>query len=243
MKKEYLGKNITAFISKEHGFGTDAVLLADFANPRASDKICDLGTGCGIIPLLWCRNERKSMIYAIDIQKSACEQLSEAIKINSIEDKIEVINADLRELGGRLPKGTFDIVTMNPPYKAPNAGIKNNSDAASIARHELSCTMADVAAAASSLLRFGGKLFICQRPERLCDVFDEMRKAGIEPKRLRLVVQRSGEAPWLVLVEGRRGSKPGLTVCPDLLITENGEYSAEMKEICKDYYGNKANKS
>jgi len=232
---EYLGAGITAVISQEHGFGTDALLLAYFASPKRADRICDLGTGCGIIPLLWCREKRESLITAVDIQSSACEQVKKAIEINSLQGKLEIINADLRELKGSVPFGVFDMVTMNPPYKAANAGIKSMSDAALIARHEIMCSLADIMQAASRLLRFGGRFCLCHRPERLSDIFCLMHENGIEPKRLRLVCQRESTAPWLVLVEGRKGGRHGLKIEPSLIIMDGDGYSDEMKIICSEY--------
>jgi tRNA1(Val) A37 N6-methylase TrmN6 len=233
---EYLGSGITAVISQEHGFGTDALLLACFASPKSVDRICDLGTGCGIIPLLWCRDKREGLITAVDIQRSACEQVNRAIEINSLQGKLETINADLRELKGVLPLGVFDLVTMNPPYNAANAGMKISSDdAACIARHEVMCSLADVMRAASSLLRFGGRFCLCHRPERLCDIFCLMREYSIEPKRLRLVCHRESTAPWLVLVEGRKGGRHGMKIEPPLIIMDGNDYSNEMKSIYSEY--------
>lgn len=234
-RKEYLGAGITAFVSDSHIFGTDAVLLADFAAPSKKARCCDLGSGCGIIPLLWCKKET-GKITAVEIQPLAVEQINAAIEFNSLSERLEAVNADLRELKGKVPFGCFDVVTMNPPYKASGAGIESRSGADKIARHETMCSLSDVCAAAKKLLNFGGKLCMCIRPERLCELFCEMRAAGIEPKRLRLVSKLPGKAPWLALVEGRRGGRSGMTVEPELFVYgDSGEYSDEMKKIYGDY--------
>ncbi|MGN0543828.1 MAG: tRNA1(Val) (adenine(37)-N6)-methyltransferase [Acutalibacteraceae bacterium] len=234
-RKEYLGAGITAFVSDSHIFGTDAVLLADFAAPSKKARCCDLGSGCGIIPLLWCKKETDK-ITAVEIQPLAVEQINAAIEFNSLSGRLEAVNADLRELKGKVPFGCFDVVTMNPPYKASGAGIESRSGADKIARHETMCSLSDVCAAAKKLLNFGGKLCMCIRPERLCELFCEMRAAGIEPKRLRLVSKLPGKAPWLALVEGRRGGRSGMTVEPELFVYgDSGEYSDEMKKIYGDY--------
>ena len=237
---ENLGSGISAVVSKAHGFGTDALLLAYFAAPKKRDKVCDLGTGCGIIPLLWCRDGLAEKITAVEIQPAACNQVSAAIKACALENKLEIVEADLRELKGRLPMGAWNLVTINPPYKALNAGIKSRGEADLIARHEVFCSLADAAAAASSgLLNFGGRFCLCQRPERLCEVFAAMRGAGIEPKRMRLVVQSPGKAPWLVLVDGRKGGKPGMKIEPELLIqNRDGSYTGEMLAVYGEYYEN-----
>lgn len=234
-RQEYLGSGITAVVSEAHSFGTDAVLLAHFASPGKWAVCCDLGSGCGIIPLLWCRHEG-GRITAVELQPLGVKQIEAAIELNSLSDRLTAVNADLRDLKGRVPFGCFDLVTMNPPYKVSGAGIESSSAPDKIARHETMCSLSEVCAAAAKLLNFGGRFCVCIRPERLCELFCEMRSAGVEPKRLRLVAKCPGKAPWLVLVEGRRGGKSGMTVMPDLFVHgEDGGYSAEMKEIYGDY--------
>lgn len=234
-RHEYLGGGITAVVSSAHSFGTDAVLLADFAAPSKKTVCCDLGSGCGIIPLLWCRKEG-GKITAVELQPLGVSQINQAVELNGLSERLTAVNADLRELKGKVPFGCFDLVTMNPPYKASGAGIESAASSDKIARHETMCRLSDVCAAAAKLLNFGGRFCVCIRPERLCELFCEMRSAGIEPKKLRLVAKCPEKAPWLVLVEGRRGGKSGMNVMPDLFVhAPNGEYSAEMKKIYGDY--------
>ncbi len=236
---EYLGSGISAVVSAAHGFGTDALLLAYFAAPKMKEKVCDFGTGCGIIPLLWCRRERTEKITAIEIQPDACEQVKTSIIKNSLQEKLEIVNADIRHLKGVLPMNTWDLVTMNPPYKAENTGIKSQNETDLIARHEVLCNPEEAAAAAAGLLKFGGRFCLCHRPERLCDVFSAMRMAGIEPKRMRTAAQTSDKAPWLILVEGKKGGKPGMIIEPQLVIKkDNGEYSDEMRMVYGEYANN-----
>ena len=241
---EYLGSGISAVITKSHRFGTDALLLASFAAPKKKEKACDFGTGCGIIPLLWCRSERKEKVAAVEIQPEACEQVKMAIELNSLQEKLEIFNADLRGLKGVLTMGAWDLVTMNPPYKASDAGIKSFSEADLIARHEVMCSLEEVAAAASGLLKYGGRFCLCHRPERLCDIFFAMRSAGIEPKRMKTVAQTAGKAPWLVLVEGRKGGRAGMKIEPQLLLqNEDGGYTPDMLAVFGEYYENDRRKA
>ncbi len=234
-KKEYLGAGITCFVSDDHTFGTDAVLLAHFAAPKSKTVCCDLGSGCGIIPLLWCKGET-GHITAVEIQEQAARQIDEAIEFNSLEDRLTAVCADLRNLKGAVPFGHFDLVTMNPPYKASGAGIISKSDADKIARHDTMCTLNDMCECAAHLLNFGGRFCACIRPERLSELFVTMSKNGIEPKRLRLVSKYPGKAPWLALVEGKRGAKSSLKVENELYVYgPGGEYSDEMKMIYGDY--------
>ncbi len=232
---EPLGGGLDITVSAEHRFGTDAVLLADFSAPKAGDTACDLGTGCGIIPMLWFKQGRVSAATGVEIQPEAVALCQQTIVRHCLQNKFTVWNGDLKEVKGHFAAGSFDLVTCNPPYKAQGAGIQNPEEAHKIARHETACTFADVAAAAAWLLRFGGRFCICQRPERLCDLLCEMRSAKIEPKKVRFVAQQAGQEPWLVLIEGRVGGHPGLRVLPGLIVEQDGHLTPEMLQIYGDY--------
>lgn len=231
---EDLGDGVGVVVSKQHTFGTDAMLLAAFANPKRNDIACDFGSGCGIIPFLWLRDKKCSQITAVEIQETGCNQMCRSLELNET-DKIIVLNRDLKNIDD-LKAGSFDVVTMNPPYKIENGGIKNEEDFATIARHETFCNMDDIAKSAARLLRFGGKLCICQRPERVFDVMYSMRKNGIEPKTLRFVSKKGDTQPWLVLIEGKRGAKNGLKVLGNLVAyNDDGTLTDEMLEITEKY--------
>lgn len=225
---EKLSDKIQICISSEHRFGTDAFLLADFAKPRHKDLVCDFCTGSGIIALLMEKNFQPAHIDAVEIQQKAHEQL----KITIERSEIKNIKAILGDLKSYRSEKELDLITCNPPYKINNTGAKNDSKAVSVARHEIMCTIDDVCLAAKNNLKFGGRLCICNRPERLCDVMVAMRSNGIEPKRIRFVSKNPVTAPWLVLVEGRKGGNAFLQVEPQLYIQdENGETSSELKRI------------
>ncbi len=236
-KFEPLGNGIKIIVSQNHTFWTDTILLAHFSLPRRNDKVCDLGTGCGAIPLIWSRENPPESITAVEIQNEACSMLERSIKYNSLKNKIEVINGDLCNLKGKIEFSSYDLVVCNPPYKAVGTGIVNPDEPHKIVRHEAACTMNDISRAASKLLNFSGRFCMCQRPERLCDVIISMRNNGIEPKRLRFVQQRQNKPPKLFLIEGKRGGKPGgLIVEPVLFIEkEGGEFSDEMVRIYGAY--------
>ncbi len=247
---ELLGGGIELVVSPDHGFGTDAFLLADFADPKKTDLVCDLGTGCGIIPLLLRRNGVTGDLYGVDIQEAAIAQFTESVARNTEKfpdggfDRVYPVLADLKTLADGaaadlpvpLPFGRFKTVIMNPPYKMSGAGILSETAADQIARHETECTIEDVSAAASRLLNFGGKLAICQRPERLTDCMSAFRAHGIEPKRLRFVQKQPDTAPWLFLLSGTLGGKPWLQVDPPLFIqSPDGSDSDELKRILGSY--------
>lgn len=227
---EKLTDKIYVCASSEHRFGTDAFLLADFCGYRMKDKVCDLGTGCGIIPLIMQKNKPPQITYAVDIQESAVAQLRMGLEKSEISGIVPIC-ADLKELWENAPLGQLDLVTCNPPYKAANAGFESTIDAQRIARHEIMCNINDVCAAGEKLLKFGGRLCICNRPERLSDVIFAMKNHKIEPKRLRFVSKNPQEAPWLFLIEGKKGSKPFMRVEPQLYIRSENGFSEELKKI------------
>ena len=216
VKREPLGR-LHICVSDAHRFGTDAFLLAAFSRYQVRDVACDLGTGCGIIPLVMERHMPPRQIYGLDIQPEAIRLLEQTVAENRLTNLTPVLG-DLRTLWPDAPLEQCTLVTCNPPYKAQGAGMESAGDAARIARHELLCDISDVCGSAARLLRFGGRLCLCNRPERLCDVLCAMRSAGIEPKRLRFVAKHPDTAPWLFLVEAQKNRKTGLKIEPDILI-------------------------
>ncbi|MDR1563772.1 MAG: methyltransferase [Oscillospiraceae bacterium] len=237
VRLEDLGGGVRIAVSREYGFGTDAVLLADFAKPSARQRVCDFGTGCGIIPLLWMRENPPVHTYGIEIQEGAFPLLNKSLEINNeLSQRLSFFNADLRELKGLIPSNSLDLISCNPPYKKAGAGAASPELSRGMARHELSCTLEDVIKAAKPLLKFGGRLCMCLRPERTAELISLMHEHNLEPKRLRFVQQRADTPPWLVLVEGRKGAKQGVTCLPVLTIeSAQDEYSCEYKEIYKLY--------
>lgn len=234
LKREPLGKGFYINVTPHHTFGTDAVLLSNFAHPKKRDKLVDLGTGCGIIPLLMLRDGNLKEAIGVDISSEAttlAQKTKEELEISNFS----VVNSDLKELKGKVDFGCHTLVTCNPPYKAPNAGLKNPDKVEMVARHEVACTLEDIIAVSAKLLQTNGRLCMCHRPERLSELMSLMTKYKIEPKRLRLVVQRKGEEPWLVLVEGRRCGNTGMRIEPTLYVEEDGEFSPEMIEIYGAY--------
>ncbi len=234
---EQVGGGVEVCVTPQHTFGTDSFLLSYFAAPKKHETACDLGSGCGIIPLLWFRDKEKMPrhAYSVDVQQQAVDQARISVERSGLTQQLTVVHQDLCTLR-TLNGGTVDLVTCNPPYKAANTGLISRQDSDKIARHETLCTLDDVCACAARLLRFGGRLCMCQLPERLVDVLEAMRRNRIEPKRIRFVQQRWNTAPWLILVEGKRGAKPFLTADPPLLLqNEDGTTSPEMCRVYSSY--------
>lgn len=234
LKKEPLGKGFHLNVSSHHTFGTDAVLLSNFAKPKRNDTLVDLGTGCGIIPFLMLRDGNLERAFGVDISEEACVLAKKTVEELKVKNFF-IVNSDLKELKGKLEFGSHTLVTCNPPYKSPNGGIKNSDRVESVARHEVACTLEDIISVGARLLQFGGRFCLCHRPERLAELMCLMSKYKVEPKRLRLVSKQVGEEPWLVLVEGRRGGNIGLKIEPTLYVQENGQLTKEMIEIYGSY--------
>lgn len=235
-RTEALAKDMNIYVSDAHIFTSDAICLADFCAPRHKDKCCDLGTGNGIIPMLWIRDFAPKEITGVELSESAVSLFTKTLEENGLTDRVNIVHCDLRLLKGVLPNEYYDLVSINPPYKKVGTGIVNEGEDYKNARHEFTCTLEDAAKAAALLLKFGGRFCICQRPERLPDIFAAMRKFKIEPKSMREVIQRDGKEPSLVMVEGKKGSAPGFRIqSPLILENADGEYTEEAANLFYAY--------
>ena len=228
MEEFSLGK-IKMFVSDDHRFGTDAFLLARYADVHRNHTVCDLCTGCGIIPLIFCKNVPPKKIYAVDIQEEAIGLLKITVEQNDLSGVIEPVLGDLRGMPDeKIPHEGMDLVTVNPPYMTSGSGYEKLSKAQAVARHELMCSIDDVCKTASALLKYGGLLKMCHRPERLADVICAMRAANIEPKSITFVQNIVGERPWLFLISGKKGANAGMNVeKPIILRNADGSYTED----------------
>ena len=230
MTREPIGNGLYVFCSDNHKFGTDAVLLADFARPRSATNICDLCAGCGIIPLLICRDVPDIPVTAVELQPNASALLQQAVSCNHLEGRVTPVCADLKTLDPRL-HGRFDLVTVNPPYQKAGSGKMSGNDEVDIARFELACTLQDVANTAAKLLVSKGRLCMCYPPARLSEACCILSAAGLEPKRLRMVCKAPDAPPELLLLEAVKAARPGLRILPALFTGTNGNISEELQCI------------
>lgn len=213
-------------------FGTDAVLLSDFAKGCRCKRLLDMCTGNGIVPILLAAKTKIGRIYGIEIQKSAAELARRSAELNALKDRVEIINGDIKEYNRYFEKRSFDAVTCNPPYMKAGSSIVNENDAKMIARHEISCTLEDIISAAAELLAVGGRFFMVHRPKRLAEVIACMKKHRIEPKRLRFVHPDEHSEPALFLIDGLIFGGEEIRIMPPLFLKgENGEESEELKAI------------
>ncbi|WP_069998744.1 tRNA1(Val) (adenine(37)-N6)-methyltransferase [Cellulosilyticum sp. I15G10I2] len=214
-------------------FGIDAILLAHFAKvTKASQKILDIGTGTGIIPILMHAAYQKGSYIGIDIQPDMVEMANRSSKLNQIEESVKFLNIDIKQYKDNFKWEQFDIITTNPPYMKGEAGLKNEHPSIRMARHEVSCTLEDIIVASSFMLKNRGKLYMIHRPHRLIDIMSHMRNYKLEPKRMRFVHPKPGKAPTMVLIEAVRNGGPELRVEPPLMVyNEQGVYTDEIYDI------------
>lgn len=210
-------------------YGTDAVMLAQFAAVKPGEKLVDFCTGTGIIPLLLFSRSKCMDMAGLEIQVAVADMARRSVKWNGLESNIKIIDGDLRESKRYFAAESVDVITCNPPYMCNNTGKQNTNDSKTIARHEVCCTIKDVIQNAGYLLRTGGRFYLVHRPERLADIFYWMRYYRLEPKRLQFVHSKLEQPPSLVLLEGQKGRKSGLIVHGPILAKSVG--AAGAKEI------------
>ena len=211
---------------------TDSVLLADFVRIRGAVSGIDLGCASGAILLMLLSRGNHVRMTGIELLPDAAELAVHALERNGYSDRAEILCGDLREYRTLLPDRKFDFVVSNPPYYPPGTGAVSPNRIRADARSELSCTLEDLCLAASALCRTGGSFYLVHKPERLSEIFVTLNRNALEPKRLRTVCSRSGKPPSLILIEARKGGKPGLKIEPALILqTDSGEESEEYRRI------------
>ncbi len=210
-------------------FGIDAVLLSGFAAAKKGDRVLDLGTGTGILPILMTAKTDAKEFKALEIQEESADMAARSVKMNKLQDRIQIVTGDIKEAENIFEPASFDVVTTNPPYMISGHGLKNPDSPKAIARHEVLCDLSDVCRAAAFCLRDGGKLYMVHRPFRLAEIIRCMSEYRIEPKRMRMVYPYVDKEPSIVLIEGAKCGKPRMTVEPPLIIyKDKGQYSDEM---------------
>ena len=222
------------FVWADHLFrpGTDTFLLSSLPRLRPGLRVCDLGCGTGLLGFLLLQRQPDLRIAGLDIQLEAAALARRAAAENGLTERLDFRCGDLRHVRGIFPTGCFDLVVCNPPYYPPAGGKLSADGARRTARSETEASLADLCAAASYLLRWGGKFCLVHKPERLADVLCALRDAGTEVKRLRFVHSRAADPPSLFLAEGCRGGRPGITVEPPLILQNgNGTPTAELNAI------------
>ena len=234
MNRQPLGKGYYINVSKNHTFGTDAVLLSDFASVKKVKSHCDLGSGCGIISMLLLTRGKLQSTVALEVQEEYAELTARNAELNSLSDRLYTVCTDVREYKAN---GEFDAVYTNPPYMKNDSGKENNLSKKNIARHEVMGDISDFCLAAKRLLKFGGAFYAVYRPDRMTDLIFAMREAALEPKRMTFVHADDRCEPSMLLVEAKLGGRSGMQITRPLIIykdKEHREYSDNMNYIMEN---------
>ncbi|WP_432821837.1 tRNA1(Val) (adenine(37)-N6)-methyltransferase [Trichloromonas sp.] len=220
-------------IQKKDGyrFSLDPVLLCGFARVGVGESVADLGTGSGVIPLLLARRTEAARITGVEIQPELADRARRSLVLNGLQERVTIVEGDLRELRGCLEPQSFEVVLSNPPYRRGGSGRTAPVAERAAARHELAGGLDDFLAAAAYLLKQGGRFYIIYLAERLAELLAAMARQRVEPKRLRCVHSRQGEEARMVLVEGRRNGRPGMRVETPLYVYDGEDYTAEIMAI------------
>lgn len=213
-------------------FSIDAVVLADHASPRAGDRLLDLGTGCGIIPLILAHRHPDIRVYGIEIQDELADLAVSNINHNHMQDRITVLRRDMRKLKPEMIGGPVDLIVCNPPYRQPNSGRLNPDQQRAVARHELTVNLMEVLQTVRRMLRTAGRFVIIYTAERIAELLAQMRLDGIEPKYMRTIHSHLEDEAKLILVDGVMGARPGVKIGPPLIVYDaKRKYSAEVRRM------------
>lgn len=229
---EYKGLKI---IQNKKGFcfGVDSVLLADFAKDiKNNSSVVDIGTGTGIISLLLSKKTSLKKIYGVEIQEDVAEMAKRSVELNKLEDKIEIINSNIKDVFKYIEPYSINSIVTNPPYKKADTGLRNLDKTQVISRHEVECNLEDIVAVSYKLLRDLGEFYMVHRAERIVDIMVLLRKYKLEPKKIRFVHSKANEKPTLILVKAIKCAGEYLKIEKPLVIyREDGEYTDEILKI------------
>ncbi len=223
------------FIIQDPGrfcFGMDAVLLSGFAHVKKNENVLDLGTGTGIIPILLEAKTEGKHFTGLEIQPESADMAMRSVQYNHLEEKVSIVEGDIKDASKIFGASSFDVITTNPPYMIGQHGLQNEADAKAIARHEVCCNLDDILRESARILKPQGRFYMVHRPFRLAEIFSKMVEYHIEPKRMQLVYPYVDKEPNMVLIEGLRGGKSRLTVEKPLIVYQSeGVYTPEIYDI------------
>ena len=229
-----LQRNGLKIIQKTDGFcfGMDAVLLSGFAAVKAGEKVLDMGTGTGIIPLLLSAKTKGEHFTGLEIQDSIADMAARSVAFNHLEEKIYIVHGDIKEASRIFGAASFDVVITNPPYMNDAHGLKNPTEVKAISRHEVLCTLDDVVREGAKVLKPGGRMYMVHRPHRLIEIITAMKQYKLEPKRMKMVHPFKDKEANMVLIEAVRGGGSWLKMeAPIVVYKEPGVYTDEIYEI------------
>lgn len=214
-------------------FGIDSVLLSDFAKEvKNGSKVMDIGTGTGIISILLSKKANVEKIYGVEIQQEVANMAERSVKLNNLEDKISIINTNIKNIFDKFEPNTFDVIVTNPPYMKLNTGAKSDEIKKLISRHEVECNLEDIIKISYKLLKSRGEFYMVHRAERIVDILYLMRKYKLEPKKIRFIQSKVNKDPNLLLIKGVKDAGNQLKIERPLVVyNEDGSYTNEILEI------------
>lgn len=213
-------------------FGMDAVLLSGFARAKKQERCLDLGCGNGIIPILMEAKTEGKHFTGLEIQPESADMAKRSVALNGLQDRIDIVEGDIKDASKIFGASSFHVVTTNPPYMTAQHGLTNVYEAKTIARHEVLCNLEDIIRESARLLMPGGRFYMVHRPFRLAEIISLMVQYRMEPKRMRLVYPYVDREPNMVLIEGLRGGKSRMTVEKPLIVyKEPGKYTDEIYDV------------
>lgn len=218
--------------AKRFRYGVDAVLLSWFAQAKEKEKVLDLCTGTGVIPILMTAKTAGEHFTGLEIQNEVADMAARSVALNHLEEKVDIVCGDVKEASRLFGGASFDVVTVNPPYLAANGGLHNEDESKAISRHELLCSLEDVIRESSRVLKPGGRIYMVHRPFRLTDILVLMTQYKISPRRLCMVYPKVSREANLVLVEGVRGGRTQIKAeAPVILQEEDGSETLLIRQI------------
>jgi tRNA1Val (adenine37-N6)-methyltransferase len=202
-------------------FGTDSILLSLFAELKGKQRVLDIGTGSGIIPILLSYKNLESLFAGLEIQDHIADMAARSVSLNNLNDRISIVRGDVKNILDYFPKASFDVVVTNPPYKKLGTGLMNVNESNAAARHEILCTIEDIVKGAAQVLVPKGTLYMVNRPDRLCDTLVALRKYKLEPKLIRFVHSKLSSSPILFLLKANLYGGENLKVGTPVLVDPN----------------------
>ena len=215
-------------------FSIDSVLLAGHLHPRAGDTVIDLGTGCGVIPLILAYRHPKIKIVGVEVQPELAKIAAANVTDSDYEDRIDIVCEDLKAFGPSAAGLQADVIVSNPPYRKIDAGRLNPDPQRAIAKHEIMTTLTDVLVTVQRMLRNGGKFVSVYTVDRMVELMTCMQSLKIEPKLIRMIHANMSTEAKMMLIEGIKGARSGLKIAPPLIIhRDDGSYTDEVQEMFK----------
>lgn len=212
-------------------FGLDAVLLSEFAKVRPAERVIDLCSGTGAIPFLMLAKKKLQFATALELVDYFCHLMQKSAHLNNCTHNIRILKEDVRKVVKSIPAGSFDAVTVNPPYRKVHSGLINQNYYRAVARHEVLCTLEDVITASAHLLQDRGRLYIIYKPERLAELFAVMQQHKIAPRTLQLVHSDKTHAPYLAMVEGIKNQEGPLRFLPPIFVYDkHGRFTRQIQQ-------------